>query len=345
MHVAGMVCQDCHGSLTQVAESIKNGRIPWFQEPSCGASACHGANYAEESGKLFRNSKGHGGLYCSACHGSPHAILPTVNARDNVQNIALQGFEGTLRRCELCHGVVPSGPGPHGIMPPSPVTQTNIKVFLEGPFNGVQMNNNLAANAMLPFSQPYTNAPWNYNGTENVSSLPSPDIVDWILIELRESNGDAFTATQDKVIARRAGFLMKDGTVKDMDGISILQFPVPSYANLYAVIQHRNHLPIISSIPLTKNTLYYTYDFSTGPEKVLGGMAGYSQLTNNIYGMASGNGNADITINSSDKTLVWSAQAGLSGYFIGDFNLNVQVNNKDKNQYWRPNIGKGSTIP
>jgi len=119
MHAGGMVCQDCHGSISQVASSIANGREPWLQEPSCGSVSCHGANYAEEPGKLFRQSKGHGGLYCSACHGSPHAILPSENPRDNVQNIALQGSAGTLKDCKVCHGIVPDGPGPHGYTPPA----------------------------------------------------------------------------------------------------------------------------------------------------------------------------------------------------------------------------------
>jgi hypothetical protein len=61
-------------------------------------------------------SRGHGGLYCSACHGEPHAILPSGQANDNVQNIALQGHAGTLNKCEVCHGVVPAGPGPHGLV-------------------------------------------------------------------------------------------------------------------------------------------------------------------------------------------------------------------------------------
>lgn len=112
----GMNCQSCHGSVTQVGESISSGRIPWLQEPRCGDAACHGANYSEEPGKLFRQSRGHGGLFCSACHGEPHAIVPSREARDNAQNIALQGFPGTLRKCEVCHGVAPTAPGPHGIM-------------------------------------------------------------------------------------------------------------------------------------------------------------------------------------------------------------------------------------
>ena len=114
MNQLGMVCQDCHGSVQNVGQSINNGREPWLEEPSCGATECHGSNYAEEPGLLFRQSKGHGGLFCSACHGSPHAIYPG-NERDNVQNMALQGFAGILSKCSVCHGVNPSGPGPHGI--------------------------------------------------------------------------------------------------------------------------------------------------------------------------------------------------------------------------------------
>jgi hypothetical protein len=115
MYEGGMVCHDCHGNMNEVAQSIKNGRRPWLDEPSCGN--CHGSEYAEEPGKLFRESKGHGGLYCSSCHGSPHVIFPSVNPRDNVQNIALQGHAGTLNDCTVCHGIVPEGAGPHGYNP------------------------------------------------------------------------------------------------------------------------------------------------------------------------------------------------------------------------------------
>jgi len=116
MHSAGMVCQDCHGTIANVASTIASGRQPWLQEPSCGSSSCHGSTYAEEPGKLFRQSKGHSDLFCSTCHNSPHAILPTTQPNDNVQMISLQGWSGTLKKCTVCHGVAPEGPGPHGIM-------------------------------------------------------------------------------------------------------------------------------------------------------------------------------------------------------------------------------------
>jgi hypothetical protein len=115
MHNIGIACQDCHGDLEHIATSIKLGREAWLKEPDCGNTNCHGPSYASDTNQLFRNSKGHGDLYCSACHGSPHAILPTLQANDNIQNTVLQGYPGTLNKCEVCHGITPSGAGPHGL--------------------------------------------------------------------------------------------------------------------------------------------------------------------------------------------------------------------------------------
>ncbi len=109
-----LACQTCHGTMSQVALSINAGRRPWLDEPKCGNSTCHGSTYAEEANKLYRMSRGHGGLFCSACHGSPHAILPTVQPNDNLQSIRLQGFAGPLSDCMVCHTTPPTMAGPHG---------------------------------------------------------------------------------------------------------------------------------------------------------------------------------------------------------------------------------------
>lgn len=110
-----MRCQSCHGNMNNVANTINAGRRPWLDEPKCGAASCHGSNFSEEPNKLFRMSKGHARLYCSACHGSPHAIVPTREPNDNFQNINLQGYAGPLRVCTVCHTSNPGGPGAHGL--------------------------------------------------------------------------------------------------------------------------------------------------------------------------------------------------------------------------------------
>jgi hypothetical protein len=98
----GIHCVDCHGSMADVAAP---DRTPWVDEPTC--ASCHSRlnprlQY-EEPGKLYKVSHGHHGVLCASCHGSPHAITPTVTAPDNVQAIGLQGHAGVIDTCAVCH--------------------------------------------------------------------------------------------------------------------------------------------------------------------------------------------------------------------------------------------------
>ncbi|GMU37219.1 MAG: hypothetical protein KJ057_06380 [Phycisphaerae bacterium] len=101
VHMAGQVeCVDCHGGMAQVGDS---SRMPWLEEPTCGSCHARTGFEFEEPGKLFRFSRGHGGVACLTCHGSPHAITPTLTAVDNVQSMRLQGRPGTINDCLVCH--------------------------------------------------------------------------------------------------------------------------------------------------------------------------------------------------------------------------------------------------
>jgi hypothetical protein len=82
-------------------------RRPWVDEPQCGT--CHnvpGHQY-EEPGKLYKQSRGHNGVMCASCHGSPHAITPTVTPNDNIQALTIQGYTGTISNCVVCHKGTP----------------------------------------------------------------------------------------------------------------------------------------------------------------------------------------------------------------------------------------------
>lgn len=98
----GIACQKCHGSMRTVANP---SRRPWVDEPTCGS--CHQQrkpNFRfEEPGKLFKDSRGHGGVHCAACHGPQHATGPALTAADNVQAIQHQGHAGTITKCTVCH--------------------------------------------------------------------------------------------------------------------------------------------------------------------------------------------------------------------------------------------------
>ncbi|MEZ4513917.1 MAG: hypothetical protein R3C62_18765 [Chloroflexota bacterium] len=106
-----MDCLDCHGNL----ETVANNPQPWLNEPRC--DSCHGAAYQQDQA-LYRFSTEHGGLYCSACHDSPHAIAPTSQPNDSIKFVALQGHNGTLDTCTVCHTSQPLAAGPHGSLAP-----------------------------------------------------------------------------------------------------------------------------------------------------------------------------------------------------------------------------------
>lgn len=117
----GLACQNCHGSMETLANSITTGRTPWLQEPSC--RSCHTSRFGEPVGQLFRQSVGHGGVLCEGCHNSTHAEWGSARSEDNANIVALQGIAGPLADCRVCHGLNPAGAGPHGISPTLGIAQ------------------------------------------------------------------------------------------------------------------------------------------------------------------------------------------------------------------------------
>lgn len=146
-----MQCQSCHGNMSKVGDSHRTG---WLEEPTC--QSCHTGTATNNNGKiryssvfnnpltydsqrvavnqtfatnadtpaaglsLYRFSKGHGGLQCSACHGSTHAEFPSSHQNDNIRNEQLQGHAGVTVECKTCHTAgVPNttNGGPHGLHP------------------------------------------------------------------------------------------------------------------------------------------------------------------------------------------------------------------------------------
>lgn len=143
-----MQCQSCHGTLSQVGSP---SRVGWFMEPNC--QSCHTGTASHNNGQirytsvftdangtvrtpvdqtfattpntpaaglsLYRFSVGHGGLQCSACHGSTHAEFPSSHANDNIASTEIQGHKGVIGECTACHTTAPTtaNGGPHGMHP------------------------------------------------------------------------------------------------------------------------------------------------------------------------------------------------------------------------------------
>ena len=131
-------CAGCHGNLTAVGNQARRG---WLDVPACQMCHTNSQRYATTFDKpghwrvatdltfatnpnkpitgtqLYRYSSGHGQLYCSGCHGSPHAEFPTLQANDNVYSQDLQGHTGKIAECTVCHTSIPTTPngGPHNM--------------------------------------------------------------------------------------------------------------------------------------------------------------------------------------------------------------------------------------
>jgi hypothetical protein len=121
MSQSGITCTDCHGQMVTVADRT---RTPWTTMPSC--MTCHTEDLQDpeetsietpnehltaNAASLYRHSKAHGGggIYCCACHGSPHTITPAATIRDNEQAVRLQGQKGPISKCTVCHVEEPDG--------------------------------------------------------------------------------------------------------------------------------------------------------------------------------------------------------------------------------------------
>jgi len=146
-------------------------------------------------------------------------ILPPIlgwGQRENVNDLSYQGEE----RMTITDNqpVVESGD-----VSGKDETTVKLTVFLEGPFGDGKMNTNLNKAGLIPLSQPFNQPPWNYAGTEAVDSIPVENIVDWILVDIRAADS-AGSATSASIFARKAGFLMSNGLINNIDGSTLLSY-------------------------------------------------------------------------------------------------------------------------
>ncbi|MEE9430116.1 MAG: FISUMP domain-containing protein [Melioribacteraceae bacterium] len=123
--------------------------------------------------------------------------------------------------------------------------EVNLKVFMEGPYNGMGMNTTLDLSTQL--THPYSSV---HTGDEEVAVgffAIHPNILDWILVELRDKDDNS------QVVKRRAAFLLNDGQIVDLAGVSPVAFDVVN-SDYYVSVYHRNHLSILSSDIVYRST-------------------------------------------------------------------------------------------
>lgn len=218
-------------------------------------------------------------------------------------------------------------------------------LLLEGPYfpTANLMTTNLLQINLLPAGQPYSGAPWNYPGTEGAgwssSDYPAGS-VDWVLVSLRTS------PSAGDEIARFASLLLEDGTTSPLAAVEVS----PGITQVYVVVEHRNHLPVMSAMPvdIINNTISYDFRIQnsyTGPS---GTGFGQKALSNGNWALFAGNADQSnmlgFEITGADRVL-WQVENGNFGvYDVTDFDFNGDVSGQDR-VVWSYNNGVSSAVP
>lgn len=207
----------------------------------------------------------------------------------------------------------------------------SLNLFLQGAYlSNRLMKTDLATNSFIPTVSTFSDA-------RKVARIPA-DVVDWVMVELRRTPDGA-------PVSRRSFFVKNNGSVVDWDGTATsLSMPDAVEGSYYIVIEHRNHLAIMSAAPVDLNSsTAVLYDFTDATGRMYGNDA--KLLESGVYGMYTGDANGNGQVQNDDKNDIWKVQVGTGGYQSADFNLNGQVQNDDKNDFWKLNVGKGTQVP
>ena len=222
-------------------------------------------------------------------------------------------------------------------------------------------NTFLATTVYQPAGQPYNVQPWLYNGDEgdnydgngnaaNGDAGYPTGVVDWVLVSLR----DSVTDTGNHTVCQKAGLLMKDGSIDFSSNSNCCT--IDNRKLYYLVIEHRNHLLVMSDTALVVEDSTITYDFTTQDsyrsiDPNFNAIIGFGQkeISSGVFVMFAGNAEQKFTQDDTDITVddevIWRDQnSAVSSHNLGDFNLNGDVNFNDR-IIWELNNGKFSSVP
>lgn len=207
--------------------------------------------------------------------------------------------------------------------------------------------------------QPYNMPPWNYLGIEgdtydsegNMSNADAgypATIVDWVLVSLRdipEGTGGP--------VCEAAAMLHANGQVEFMEGFNCCD--IDESQSYHLVIEHRNHLIVMSHTTVTIVDGKLSYDFRNQQSYIddsfrFGIYSGQKEILPGSFAMIAGNGE-QVQTSQSDTDInflvssYWSGHNGNFGeYRNGDFNLNADTNFNDR-LMWNRSNGFFTSVP
>ncbi len=308
-----------------------------------------------------------------------HGTL-NINSNGMYSYLPIQGYTGIDRFVyEVCNDANPaacSRATTYIVVYPEACLELDLKVQLEGAMiDHLNPSNYLTVmrtdlnisrgllpgqtpkNALVqgtPAGQPYNMTPWNYEGAEgagwtdvdyeSLASLHGAEVVDWMLLSLRTG------VEKSSEVAQNAVLLLADGRIVAADENCLL--PGTIQGTYYVVLEHRNHLGIMTQFPVTVANRTLSYDFTQNNSyRDLPSPTGYGQkqLPAGNWVMYSGDGqqvfdSPSFDINGSDKVL-WLDNNGIfDRYQTADFDLNGDVSGVDR-ILWNDNNGITSRVP
>lgn len=186
-----------------------------------------------------------------------------------------------------------------------------IKVILQGaalnPNEGENnlMRDDLRLNNLLPTTSPYGDgisceaSVFNTGGTDGTGST-TDDIVDWIFVELRQSNNAS------TIVTSKSALLQRDGDVVDIDGVSPLVIPYEP-GDYYVTVKHRNHLGVMTANSTSLSQVTRNANFQNNGFNTFGSNARV-QLGNGKmalwYGDVNGNGSSKFSGANNDSNRI-----------------------------------------
>jgi len=172
----------------------------------------------------------------------------------------------------------------------------NVQVFLQGAlYTGSKfigeysdlMKTELVNSLVLPNStlsgNPYANDPWDYSlciPTNPFAEGFDSNVTDWVLLELRSGT------SANTTICQKVGLLYSDGSIEIPDGGICDVFEGDE---VYIVVKHRNHIPIISPPVTIDGNKQASFDFRINNSIQGRETIGQILLPDGRYAMAAGN--------------------------------------------------------
>mgnify|MGYP006259664925 CR=1 FL=1 len=137
----------------------------------------------------------------------------------------------------------------------------------------------------------------------------------------------------------RAGFLLKDGRIADVSGVT----DGINFRNLtpnvpyYMVIRTRNHLATASAMPVSLPNAT-AYDFTTAATQAYGNNQ-MTEIETGVFGQLAGDFDSNGVFTYMDFNAYISVASEVNSYEDGDVNMDGQVTVEDFNWYL-PNVSR-----